>query len=715
MLASLHNKFLRGLIAVTILLTVALQLQAQQVVNIETGKSTSAITYDKAGWLFDTSGKLSFDEIKNSSFTSVDSNAFAGPEKNYAIWARITLVNNSGRDEDYLLLTNKWGHFEAFIISGNRDTTHAVSGSLLPLHQRSQPSNSNAIKFFIGMEEQKTLYLKFSSEYSIYTHSNINLQLVTQLSFEKNDRQRLLWQGLFFGIILVMALYNLFILFAVKDISYLYYVLSIVSIGLYFAFYYGFGIEYLWPRSPLWDTFCFTIINPFTGLVRILFTRTYLHTPRYLPIINKILNILAAACIATLLTGLGCYLFEVDLLKPFIIVIGVLGALVLIMMLIAGIVSYYVDHYEPAKYFIAANILLVIGAIAFILRETGLMTDNFFTRYLIQYGVLIQAVVLSLGLASRLNKMRLQLTVETLERERLELEKEKEKKELIEKQKKELQQQVKEKTADLQLKNAMLEETVEQLKESENKLSQLNQVKDKLFSVVSHDLRNPLATMQSFLKLITEHREKMSEAEKEKLFFEAQQSLDNLNELLYNLLQWSKSQMNLLQFRRDKLNMRSIIDGAVRLVQLHAHMKQVAIKVSVEEPIPDAQGRQGLTAHADKDMIEFIIRNLLSNAIKFSQRNSEVEIKAFAADNNISIEIIDRGVGLSESKIKKLLEKHTTITRRGTEKEKGTGLGLLISKEFIEKNGGYLKIKSEPGKGSVFSFSVPLYVVKVTS
>ena len=113
------------------------------------------------------------------------------------------------------------------------------------------------------------------------------------------------------------------------------------------------------------------------------------------------------------------------------IIIGVLGAIILIMMLIAGIAAYYLNKYEPAKYFIAANILLVLGAIAFILRETGLINDNFISRYLVQYGVLIQAVVLSLGLASRLNKMRLQLANETLEKERLALEKEKEKKELM--------------------------------------------------------------------------------------------------------------------------------------------------------------------------------------------------------------------------------------------------------------------------------------------
>jgi signal transduction histidine kinase len=112
-------------------------------------------------------------------------------------------------------------------------------------------------------------------------------------------------------------------------------------------------------------------------------------------------------------------------------------------------------------------------------------------------------------------------------------------------------------------------------------------------------------------------------------------------------------------------------------------------------------------------MLEFVIRNLLSNAIKFSQRNSIVDISAYREGSEVLVKIADNGIGLSEAKRKKLLEKHTTITRRGTEKEKGTGLGLLISKEFIEKNCGQLQIESIPGKGSVFSFALPVPQQKI--
>ena len=693
-----YRKYYSFFICIILFVLAVTELSAQRVISVQQGQESQTIQPNAIKWLIDTTGRMVFNQIDPTSFKDFSTVDLNQTKREWAVWGKLQLVNNSGQDLQLILQTGKWGFFETYILADKTEINHQVSGSLVKLDQRSQPGNTNAVKFLLKREEKNILLIRLKPVYSIYTHQDINLQLTQQVVFERNDRQRLLWQGLFFGIIWVMALYNLFILFAVKDISYLYYVLSIVSIGFYFGFYYGFGIEYLWPNSPVWDTFFFSIINPFTGLTRILFTRTYLHTPRLLPRINKILNVLAAACIITLIFAFGFYLLNIDFLKPLVMIIGVLGALVLIMMLVAGIVAYYYDRYDPAKFFIAANILLVIGAIAFILRETGLMNDNFISRYLVQYGVLIQAVVLSLGLASRLNKMRLKLANETLEKERLAFETEREKKILIEQQKQELQQQVKEKTIDLQLKNEILEETVQQVKESENKLSQLNQVKDKLFSIVSHDLRNPLATMQSFLKLITEHHEKLSEEERVKLFSEAQQSLDNLNELLYNLLQWSKSQMNLLQFRRDRLNVKLLIDTSVKLVQLHAHMKEVKITANVEE---------GIFAYADKDMIEFVIRNLLSNAIKFSHRNSEVEVKAFSSNEQIHLEVIDSGIGISDIKIKKLLEKNTSITRRGTEKEKGTGLGLLVSKEFIEKNGGFLQIRSETGKGSIFSFSIP--------
>jgi signal transduction histidine kinase len=159
--------------------------------------------------------------------------------------------------------------------------------------------------------------------------------------------------------------------------------------------------------------------------------------------------------------------------------------------------------------------------------------------------------------------------------------------------------------------------------------------------------------------------------------------------------------MNLLQFKKEKFAIHPVLNTCVKVLQLNAHMKNIKIHITAEEC---------MYGYADKDMIEFVMRNLLSNAIKFSYRGSAVYIKATVDNDRIKLQELDSGMGLSAAKIQKLLHSYESITRRGTEKEKGTGLGLLISKDFIEKNGGSLSIQREPGKGSCFSFSILEYV-----
>lgn len=528
------------------------------------------------------------------------------------------------------------------------------------------------------------IHIALSTGFSIYQKSPLQVEVMQQDHFEQTDRDRHFWQGMFLGVILVMALYNLFLFFSVKDTSYLHYVLSIVGIGLYFAYYYGFGIEHLWPNSPRWDTWSYTIIVPFTSLARLWFTRTYLNTPVLLPRTNTLLTVLNMLMSVTLFIGLGTYVLNIDWLAPLVTIIGILNALILVFMLVAGIDAYN-RNYKPALYFITANALLVVGAILFIVREMGMVGDNWFTRYFVQVGVVVQVVLFALGLASRYNQTRQALEEQRLEKERIALETEKEKKQLIEEQKIQLQLQIEAQTLSLRNQN--------------EKLQELNSLKDKLFSVITHDLRNPLATMQSFLKLLTEHHEKLSDAEKQKLMAEAQDSLDHLNRLLFHLLQWSKSQMNLLAFQPEQLDAKESLDKCVRILHLQAHLKKITIETDVANPCP---------LHADQQMIDFILRNLLSNAIKFSHVQGHILLKAWVAQQHTYISIQDSGIGISADVVHEILTTHVGATRRGTAKERGTGLGLLISREFIEKHGGQLHIESHPGSGTLMTIAIPL-------
>ena len=602
--------------------------------------------------------------------------------------ANIVLIHHSPLDQGYIWSFPKLGRLDVHI----RDTI-LTTGSLLALNERSQPSSNNAIRIQLLRGDTVLVKLVMQIGYSVYFPKGEKMYLQTRYAFEESDRKRLFWQGIFLGVIFVMALYNFLIWWAVRDHSFFHYVVSIVSIGLYFSFYYGFGIEYLWPNSPRWDTFSYTLLVPATGIARLLFTRTYLHVINLHPLLQKLWYLLLWLSGSMFLVGLSGYIFDIDYLSALIDLIGVTGTFILIYMLVAGFYAYYVKEYRPAKYFIWANLVLVVGAILFILKEMHLIQDNYFTRYIVQYGVMIQVLVFALGLASRLNQTQEELTKETLEKERLAVEIEREKKEMSERQNEELQKQVEKQTWILLDQNKRLADTIKNLRDSQDQLAELNKVKDKLFSIISHDLRNPLATMQSFLKLITEHHEKLSGEDRVKLMKEAQDSLDHVNQLLYNVLQWSKSQMQLLEFRPELIDVRLALEKGRRLLHLQAQLKQIEIIVDVPS---------SLNVFADKDMLDFMIRNIVNNAIKFSKKGSKIVLHGVESDLDVRICCKDEGVGMDEHTLQQIERSMLARSERGTSKERGTGLGILIVKEFMEKHGGAIAIESKVGFGTDF-------------
>ena len=223
-----------------------------------------------------------------------------------------------------------------------------------------------------------------------------------------------------------MALYNLVIYFSVKDLSSLYYVLSLVGVGLYFMFYYGFALEMLWPNAPVWNAYCFVVIVPLTRITWVLFTQSYLNLKSILPQWNQRLYILILLYLVPIILGLFNYFTGIDTSEFTIDWIGVMGVIVLSMMILMGILAYQ-KGYQPALYFLIANMFFSLGSIMFILREIGFLVDAFITQYSGQIGVIMQVILFSLGLADRLNKAQQTVIQRDLEKVNLEREKEREK------------------------------------------------------------------------------------------------------------------------------------------------------------------------------------------------------------------------------------------------------------------------------------------------
>lgn len=226
-------------------------------------------------------------------------------------------------------------------------------------------------------------------------------------------------------------------------------------------------------------------------------------------------------------------------------------------------------------------------------------------------------------------------------------------------------------------------------------LKDLNLLKSKLFSVVSHDLRSPMYALRNLFKNL--HQKNSPPEEMKKIVPEVLMDLNYTIGLMENLLQWSKTQMQSTAAKPEELDLSKQISEVLQLLRLQAEAKQIYI---------ENKNKAQVFVYADKDMVNLILRNLLSNAIKFTPCQGYIEIGVSELSSFVEIYVQDTGVGINKEAIQKINESNF-YTTKGTSSEPGTGLGLMLCKEFLSKNGGQMHIESEPGKGSVFSFTLP--------
>jgi ligand-binding sensor domain-containing protein/signal transduction histidine kinase len=245
----------------------------------------------------------------------------------------------------------------------------------------------------------------------------------------------------------------------------------------------------------------------------------------------------------------------------------------------------------------------------------------------------------------------------------------------------------------------------EKLQESEKGLKESNATKDKFFSIISHDLKNPFASVLSISELLNENFEAAEKLELKHGVSKIHQTNKYIYQLLENLLTWSKSQRGKLSIDTTRFNLAKVIETNVNVLRLDAERKKIQIHCDMPDEI---------VAYADREMISTVFRNLLNNAIKFTFPEKSITISGKTCENSIEISIADEGIGIKKEHLDKLFSIEDKFKSEGTSGEKGTGLGLIICKEFIEKNNGRLAVESEPGKGSTFRFTVPLAPVEAT-
>lgn len=253
----------------------------------------------------------------------------------------------------------------------------------------------------------------------------------------------------------------------------------------------------------------------------------------------------------------------------------------------------------------------------------------------------------------------------------------------------------------IQKQNEAITKQSDELRIQRDQLKNLNATKDKLYSIIAHDLKNPFNAIIGFTSLIVSNWDDIDSERKKQYISKINESAENAYDLLENLLEWARSQTGKIRVTPECIEIKNHFDETINFIIGNAKAKGITI-INMVEP--------SAAIWADKNMISSVTRNLLSNAIKFTKENGMVKISnEYLANGFINISIEDNGVGMTEDLIANLFNIKTHVSSYGTNNEKGTGLGLLICKEFIEKNNGKITVESQVGKGTKFTITLPSF------
>ncbi|MFA8449282.1 MAG: ATP-binding protein [Bacteroidales bacterium] len=257
--------------------------------------------------------------------------------------------------------------------------------------------------------------------------------------------------------------------------------------------------------------------------------------------------------------------------------------------------------------------------------------------------------------------------------------------------------------ASLEKQREELERTNTELSKSKENLATSNATKDKFFSILAHDLRAPFNAFISVSDILANHPDKLPENKKENFIKSIYATAVQINNLLENLLHWSRSQTNRIHVNFEVIDLEKVIDENLKLLAIPIRRKELITQVNIEDRT---------FALADLNLTSTIIRNLMSNAVKFNSDKGKVIVNVTSLDNDfLKISVQDTGIGLSEEDIQKLFRIDIDTKYIGQSTAKGTGLGLILCKEFAESNGGVIWVDSEEGVGSTFNFTLKKHFI----
>ncbi len=494
---------------------------------------------------------------------------------------------------------------------------------------------------------------------------NLTAHIYSPDRFEQGSRTEMYFYGIFYGALIIMFLYNFFIWLSVRDISYLYYVAYQLVVGLFWLGMNGFGITYVWPEFQELGRH---ITVPLVGLSLVtanLFMQSFLRTREHHPGFHRFSHLVHALGAANILLWLlGWPLYAIPL--------AYFSTLTVLVFLVGGVLAMR-KGYGPARYYTLAWTMFIGGTCVYALKDMGVLPYNAFTNWSAQGGGLVEMALLSFALADRIKTLNDEKTAA-----------EQEVQTALTRAKEELARKVAERTGELQ----------RQMERAE----QATALKDNYVTLVSHDLRSPLASLLSMIRFLKMGINTPAVAETvPELLDKAHLSLEAMLHMIDQLLDINRLQSGAHELRLRYVAVRELAGAKTSLLSHAASDK----RITVHNDLPNDMRIVG-----DYHLIGEVIANVISNAVKFTPVGGHVRIFAPAGSGRV-IAVDDNGVGIAPELIPRLFAHEIKAMSCGTAGEKGSGLGLPYCMDIMRVHGGNISMEQKASGGTVFFISFP--------
>ena len=681
----------------------------QSVVSLTPGDGMVNLAL-RSAYLEDKTGRLSIEQIQTpglqTKFRALDSRIINFGITSSAFWVR-TVVRNLTADKLYIEVgNNALSDVRLFERNANGIVSQFHTGNWAPFARRFIKSVSYVFPLSVNKGGEATVYLRVKHSRG----TQFRLKAGTLVSLYNAGTSRSLLEGLYYGFMLVMILYNLFLFFSLRDDAYLFYIIYIFFMALLNAAINGFAHRYLWSQYPAFN-FYEDSIAAFAGIAGILFAARFLNTRKHAPFFHRVfLGLLAVYVAALVFIVTGQFQTGIVLLE--------INSLLLVFSFFLAAFQTMRNGYKPAKFFLIAWSFLLLSVIVFIMDNFNLIHSSTFATHAIQIGSAVEALLLSMALANRINvykeekRKAEQQAIYSLEENR----------QLIVAQNMMLEKKVTERTEALKKANDELVLAMQNLRETQAQLVQREKMASlgELTAGIAHEIQNPLNFVNNFSEVSTELVDEL-QGELESGTTAAATALandlkENLNKILTHgkradsivrgMLEHSRIRSN----RREETSISDIIDESLRLSYHAVRAADKSFNAIFETHFDESVGRVEVVA----EDIGRVLLNIFNNAF-YSLREKKrhapsgfqpvLSVSTRRETNNVIISIRDNGMGISPNVMGKIYQPFFTTKPAG----EGTGLGLSLSYDIVTKeHGGALQVNTKEGEYAEFLIRLPV-------